>query len=209
MWYRLCIYDSEKKNKQQKSQMKHLNCYLKKKAKFESIFLRDNGKRLKRLINNSFNASTIWEIPKGSKNNNETDLDCAKREFGEESNIHPDKYTILYHTNPIISTHVDNGIIYRSIYYIAYIHANNTWKPKVSFKTSNQISEVEQIQWVSLQEINFLNLDEQFKTKTKTLYRHTMKEFKKNIKSYYYDKLNVPNVFSKDTSIYKKPSSLA
>ena len=36
-----------------------------------------------------------WEIPKGRRNIKETDMECAIREFGEETGIYKDSYVIL------------------------------------------------------------------------------------------------------------------
>jgi 8-oxo-dGTP pyrophosphatase MutT (NUDIX family) len=193
MWYRLWICDPEKNydihnmyeaKKKSDGEMENLKCYFRKKAKFESIFLRDGGKRLKRLINNSSNSVTPWEIPKGGINDGETELECARREFCEEVNMDSNKYTLLWDVKPVIITHKDDNIIYRSIYYIAFFHNNTKWIPKVNFETSSQLSEVEQVQWVSLDEIKFLNLNESSKKKLINTYT---KVFKKKIKSYYYD----------------------
>lgn len=195
MWYRLWICDPEKnyniynmyeKNKNSAYDMKNLKCYFRKKSKFENIFLRDGGKRLKRLINNSSNSVTPWEIPKGSANENENDLDCARREFEEETCIYADKYTILWNVKPIINTHKDDNIIYRSVYYIAYLHNNTEWEPKVKFETSSQLTEVEQVQWVTLNEIKFLNLNISSKKRLENMYKKIIHKFKQNIKSYYY-----------------------
>ena len=178
------MYEAKKKSD---GEMENLKCYFRKKAKFESIFLRDGGKRLKRLINNSSNSVTPWEIPKGGINDGETELECARREFCEEVNMDSNKYTLLWDVKPVIITHKDDNIIYRSIYYIAFFHNNTKWIPKVNFETSSQLSEVEQVQWVSLDEIKFLNLNESSKKKLINTYTKVIKIFKKKIKSYYYD----------------------
>ena len=136
MWYRLWLCDPEKNynintiytNKyDDQQQHQNLKCYFRKKSKFETIFLRDGGKRLKRLINSSTNAVTPWEIPKGGMCNDELDLECAKREFEEETGINSNKYTILWNIKPIIVSHKDDNVIYRSVYYLAYLNNNTNW----------------------------------------------------------------------------------
>jgi 8-oxo-dGTP pyrophosphatase MutT (NUDIX family) len=195
MWYRLWLSDPEKnyniynmyKGKQNNTaHMKNLNCYFRKKSKFETIFLRDNGKRLRRLIHNSSNSVTPWEIPKGSSDIDELDMNCAIREFEEETGIYPDKYSILWDVNPITSSHKDENIIYRSVYYLAYFNKPCKWHPKVKFETSHQLSEVEQVQWVALDEIKFLNLNEKTKKRLIILYKKVIHNFKKCVKSKYY-----------------------
>lgn len=193
MWYKLWMFDPEKKYNMSTNydcgvsyKNSRADCYFKKKSKFESIFLRDGGNRLKRLINNSTNSSTIWEIPKGSRNDKESDLSCAIREFNEESGIVPDNYYVLWDVKPLIFSHIDENITYKSVYYLAYLDKNSVWKPKVNFSTKDQISEVEEIQWVSLQEINFLNVNVTTKKKLQAMYKKISNQFKKFIKSSYY-----------------------
>lgn len=203
IWYRLWLSDPEKNcdivnsstrrdelreshNKSDEFKYRNLKCYFRKKSKFEAIFLRDGGKRLKRLINNSSNSVTPWEIPKGGMDENELPLECAKREFEEETCIHPDHYTILWNVDPIIVSHKDDDIIYRSIYYVAHLNNNSIWHPKVRFDTHTQISEIEEVRWISLEEIKFLNLSNVIKNRLSKNYKKIVYYFKKNIKSYYY-----------------------
>ena len=196
MWYRLWLSDPEKNHNiysiykyknDAPDHVKNIKCYLRKKSKFETIFLRDDGKRLRRLINNSSNAVTPWEIPKGSPNQDEMDMNCAVREFEEESGIYSDKYSMLWDVKPIVSAHKDADTIYRSVYYVAYLNKCSKWYPKVKFETSHQLSEVEQVQWISVDEIKFLNLNESVKKRLINMYKRIIHTFKSNIKSYYYD----------------------
>ena len=197
MWYRLWISDPEKNydisanygnvKLNDEQYCKNIKCYFRKKSKFETIFLRDSGKRLKRLINNSSNSVTPWEIPKGGINENELELDCAKREFEEEAGITSDKYTILWNVKPIIVSHKDDDIVYRGVYYLAYFNNDSCWQPTVKFDTCQQLSEVEQVRWIALNEITFLNLNEENKNRLIKNYKKIIYYFKKNIKSYYYN----------------------
>ena len=180
MWHRLWITYPDTNN------MKNIKRYFRKKDKFESIFMKDSGDRLRHLINNSTNISTHWEIPKGSPNVDELDMNCAVREFEEETGITSDKYSILWGVDPIIVSHKDDNIIYRSVYYTAYMNKNTNWEPSVKFENANQLSEVDQIQWVSLDAIKFLSLPENIKKRLVDIYKKIICVFKKNIKSYYY-----------------------
>lgn len=187
MWYRIWFWDPENSNTYDKKRNQGFiidpKCYAKKKAKFENIFSRDGGKRLMRLINNSTNSVTPWEIPKGSANPDEKDLDCARREFEEETNIYSDKYSILWNVKPIKSSHKDDNIIYNSVYYLASFDTSSLWKPKVKFETNDQMVEIEQVQWVALSEIKFLNLNDDSKNRLQILYKKIIGAFKKNIKN--------------------------
>lgn len=64
-------------------------------------------------------ASTEWEIPKGRRNNNETNIECARREFFEETGYNENDYTVLNNLYSISDDFVGtNGKNYKHIYYI-------------------------------------------------------------------------------------------
>lgn len=66
-----------------------------------------------------------WGYPKGRKDKNETTLDCAIREFYEETNIDITKIKIINEIEPIEENLIGtNGIPYRHIYYIAETKEN-------------------------------------------------------------------------------------
>jgi len=67
-----------------------------------------------------------WGFPKGRKNHNETPIDCAKREFLEETNIDISKINIISNIMPIEENLIGtNGLPYRHIYYIAETISDN------------------------------------------------------------------------------------
>ena len=158
----------------------HNRCFLKKKNKFETVFLSDGGYRLKKLINESFNSTATWEIPKGGKNKNEKDVDCAMRELTEETGILKTKYNIIWKP-PIISSHMDNGILYKNVYFIAY--TDDIIQPKVNFKNKAQLSEIDNIKWVSYSEIEFLQLTDRASNYLTDLFKKIIKTFKLNKKN--------------------------
>ena len=89
-----------------------------------------------------------WGFPKGRRHFYETDLDCAEREFIEETGIKKDDYIILKHIKPITEVfYGSNNIKYKHVYYIGlYISDDN-----ISIDTSNkhQVAEVGDIGWYS------------------------------------------------------------
>ena len=61
-----------------------------------------------------------WGLPKGRRDNKETDLQCAIREFQEETQITANELTIFKNILPLEEVYVgNNGIKYRHIYFIA------------------------------------------------------------------------------------------
>ena len=133
-----------------------LDFYLKKKNKFESTFLPDGGRRLKSLMHNTKHTKLLWEIPKGRKNNGETPLDAAIREFREETSISMSNYTVLFDIKSVVNSYTSLNITYRNEYYMAYTAAQYT--PIIHLNTS-QISEIDDIRWVSIDEIKFIDVN--------------------------------------------------
>ena len=89
-----------------------------------------------------------WGFPKGRRNKKETNLECATREFEEETGITRDKFTILHQIDPIEELFSGtNNIRYKHIYYVAA--ANNLVKNKftVDKNNFNQVTEISTIKW--------------------------------------------------------------
>jgi len=80
-----------------------------------------------------------WGYPKGRKDKNESTLECAMREFYEETNIDITKIIIINEINPIEENLIGtNGIQYRHIYYIAETKENIN----LENKNNNEIGNV-------------------------------------------------------------------
>lgn len=123
------------------------------KRKFMDAFVRDDGVRLHKLINKSRNVETIWEVPKGRKSDpQEKEIMCAVRETCEETGVGLDKYELLLDISPRRMTHMDVNTKYISYIYIAAIN-NQKFVPKVTFNSKQQISEVVNIAWMTLDQI--------------------------------------------------------
>ena len=164
--------------------MQNYTHYFKRKCKFEKKFLQDGGKRMSELINNSRNCETIWEIPKGSQNANETELDTAIREFTEEANIAPAVYDLLYHADPVIITYKDNGVAYRHVYYLAELNETGynqptVMCPKINFKCGEQVSEVADVRWLSSDHIKMLEIPTKNKRYMLKLYGNIVSRYRK------------------------------
>jgi len=92
-----------------------------------------------------------WEIPKGRRNLNETDLQCAIREFQEETNITIEDYNLL-DIKPFEEEYTgSNNTVYKNVYYIAKIK-NNNYDLKLNRNNENQISEIRTIKWLDKNE---------------------------------------------------------
>jgi ADP-ribose pyrophosphatase YjhB (NUDIX family) len=170
MWYR--IY---KKSQEKLMQEKYFTT---KKVKFETSFLYDGGARLKKLIANTVNAETLWEIPKGrcDEYKNECLVNASIREFSEETLISEDKYELMLHIKPYIETYSDFGVTYQNIYY--YCKAIGNWSPNIVFSNGKQISEVSAVRWCSILDINSMQLDPTTHKRLKTMFKKIVKKYK-------------------------------
>lgn len=95
---------------------------------------------------------TEWEFPKGRRNTFETNLDCAVREFEEESGLMRNELQIInpnYFYEEIYQA--VNGIQYRNVYYIAKC---SEMHPSL-FNKNNlmQIKEVKDVKWFDSDEV--------------------------------------------------------
>jgi ADP-ribose pyrophosphatase YjhB (NUDIX family) len=79
-----------------------------------------------------------YGIPKGRKQRGESDIDCAVREFCEETGYSKHDFKIVNNVKPIIENMVGtNGISYRFVYYLAEDLTHN--QPKICEKNANEI----------------------------------------------------------------------
>ncbi|ARF09232.1 NUDIX hydrolase [Catovirus CTV1] len=82
-----------------------------------------------------------WGFPKGRRNRNESDIECAKREFQEETGMNSDDYSVINSLEPLTEEFIGtNGVKYRHIYFIA--KAENDKQPKVDENNVIQNTEV-------------------------------------------------------------------
>lgn len=88
-----------------------------------------------------------WEIPKGRKDSNETNIECAVREFKEETLLDKSDYNILTSVNPIHDTFVGtNNKEYTHVFYIGMANQNKT-------KLLPSNNEIEEIRWCNWDEM--------------------------------------------------------
>jgi len=96
-----------------------------------------------------------WGFPKGRRAHRESDMECALREFSEETNIPRDAFVICRN---IILTETFNGtneIAYKHIYFIAMLREPDSIDLE-QVMTSMQKREVSAIEWKSISECRSL-----------------------------------------------------
>jgi 8-oxo-dGTP pyrophosphatase MutT (NUDIX family) len=94
------------------------------KRKYMILKQHQNGDLVNALLDKSFTkwSSPEWGIPKGRRNNKEYDIDCAVREFVEETGIKCKNINVYRNIKPIEELYTGiNGVVYKHIYYIAEI----------------------------------------------------------------------------------------
>lgn len=133
---------------------KERQTYLIKKQRFMDL-TDDGGRKLRELIHHSKSADPIWEIPKGRPEPNEKPIDAAIREFAEETAGNIDNYRILYDIDPIKINYTNAECLYINEYFIAI--ANDNWVHASQYNCYENNREVEEIRWISIDEVKFLN----------------------------------------------------
>lgn len=90
--------------------------------------------------------SPEWGIPKGRRNNYESNIDCANREFFEETNMDKDNYKILSNLHNIQENYTGtNGIEYKHIYYMSI--ADSNYKIKSIIDKNYEVGDIGWFTW--------------------------------------------------------------
>ena len=113
------------------------------------INLDDDKITLKDIIEKSNTKwkETEWEFPKGRRNYQEKDLDCAFREFEEETGIPKSSITIIENVLPFEEIFIGtNHKSYKHKYFLAYCKENDS-----EYNLENyQKSEVSKLEWKTI-----------------------------------------------------------
>ena len=81
-----------------------------------------------------------WGFPKGKRNNNESNIESAIREFEEETGLNNTQYTLLDRLYPLIETiKGSDGLDYKYIYYVAILNKNVDIKIDIN---NNEIGDI-------------------------------------------------------------------
>ena len=123
-------------------------------SKQKFINLKTSGV-LEQLIKNSTTQwdETEWEFPKGRRNYMEKDLECALREFQEETGIHCSNITLIENLLPFEEIFTGtNYKSYKNKYFLAFLKSqDNNSNDNFEELNNYQISEVSKIEWKTLE----------------------------------------------------------
>lgn len=121
--------------------------------KFENIkngiYVNENTITLKSIIENSKTnfLEQEWEFPKGRRNYQEKEIDCAIREFEEETGYSKNNIDLMENIIPFEETFVgSNYKSYKHKYYIAYMEET------INNLDNFQKTEVSKIEWKTIDE---------------------------------------------------------
>ena len=137
-----------------KNRVNFQNEYIMSKDKFNKLKNENNGSLSLNFYIDNIEPSwsyAEWGFPKGRRNNKEEDLECAIREFQEESNYNPEDYVVIDYINPLIESLIGtNGINYRHVYYIGM--AINKKDPVIDNTNQIQSCEIGDIRYFTYEE---------------------------------------------------------
>ena len=124
------------------------------------VFINNELITLKDLIDksNTIWEETEWEFPKGRRNFKEKDLECALREFEEETGILSTRIKIVENVLPFEEIFIGtNHKSYKHKYFLAYMPEND------EYLNNFQVTEVSKLEWKTinqcLQDIRPYNLE--------------------------------------------------
>lgn len=125
-----------------------------------------------------------WGFPKGRRNLNETDYECAMREFYEETGIKKSNLISIPSFKPVEEIFSgSNNVRYKHIYYISQINPEVSHNFSFNPNNKEQVTEIKDMQWFNydqvLKHINSTNVErrELFKRVDRTLKTKLFKRF--------------------------------
>jgi len=151
LWNDLWVEDEEKKVKYQKE-------YYHSMKKFEllqeGVDIDGSTITLDNLIRESTSTwpEPEWGFPKGRRNIKERDIQCAIREFEEETDIDQDRIYVMRCIPPMVETFIgSNKKAYRHVYYLAKM-LDSQFEPKINLEKKIQVIEIGDLRWFSLED---------------------------------------------------------
>jgi len=131
----------------------HKDLYEAKFSKFHATWIKtDGGTQLRHLIAScGSDWAPRWDFPKGKQNSpKEFKLDCAVREFEEETGLKKDDYFLIpkYFCQAVCE---DKRFVYLTTLYVAI--ETRPLNPQINLWNNHQVAEVSDIGWFSLEKI--------------------------------------------------------
>jgi len=103
---------------------------------------------------NSIYNEPEWGFPKGRRRIREADVQCAVREFNEETGIGHREITLQENMPPYEEIFFGtNNILYRHVYYVSKMNYTDSNTIDVNLSNINQVREVRAIKWLSYEDV--------------------------------------------------------
>jgi len=184
IWYRIwlidpdSIYTLDNLKLSKEKYEKYTYC----KRYFQSNFVKDKGEKIRELLTRSTTTETLWELPKGRFSfPQEKPLNCAVREFEEETGISSLEYEML-ESEPYICSIQNGKIRYLNHYYLALLNSDSRYHSpyslKLDYNNPQQITEVIGMQWMDLGKIRTIDVTNQFASLLKVMCKVLRKKHK-------------------------------
>ena len=131
--------------------IKHTSEYIESKKKYNNLFQNNVlNNILKELVN--INNEQEWGFPKGRRKLKESNIDCAIREFCEETRILKTDIDIKNELNNFEEIfYGSNNILYKHLYYIA--KTNKKVKLIIDSNCIEQVREIRSLEWNTFKEV--------------------------------------------------------
>ena len=144
-----------------------------------------------------------WGFPKGRRRLREYDVDCAIREFCEETGFTKNDIK-LFNYGPLEEVfYGTNHILYRHVYYIAHLHNNENKDIVIDSTNVHQAREVRQVSWFNFDAA--LNLIRKHNKERRNLFCFA----DKIIKSVFLPNLNEPPAMEQSIIQWGRTSNLS
>lgn len=119
--------------------------------KFEALLLGEENESLSKMVENSTTNwdEAEWEFPKGRRNYHEKDLDCAIREFEEETGYTRERIHIIENVLPYEEIFIgSNNKSYKHKYFLASMSTSTCFEKM----PTHQTSEVSKTEWKTIED---------------------------------------------------------
>lgn len=135
------------------SNIKHTSEYIESKHKFEYLVTNNILSNITTNVMHVVDQEQEWGFPKGRRKLKESDIDCAVREFCEETRLTSDDIQIIDDILPFEEIFFGtNNVLYKHTYYIAKIKDKDI-RIAVDENCVEQMREVRALNWFSYEEV--------------------------------------------------------
>lgn len=135
--------------------IKHTKEFVESKQKFDNLIINNILQNIiKGLETNTNEIEQEWGFPKGRRKLKEDDIDCAIREFCEETRLKT--YDIIIHSSILPFEEIffgTNNVLYKHSYYVAKLVKEEESDLYVDPKCLEQVREVRALKWFKYDEV--------------------------------------------------------